>query len=120
MAKSNYYGGAIWTNHVLERMKQRGITQDLVLEAFQRPDNYFPGRQPGTTEYKKKMNSSIVTVIAKQNERSEWLLLSAWIDPPIPGTEDAKRREQWRKYKKASVWGKIWLEVLRQLGIKKF
>lgn len=116
----SYYGGVIWTNHVLERIGQRGITQDLVLQTFQRPDRSFPGRQSGTTEYRKRFQASTVTVIAKQNDRSEWLILSAWIDPPLPGTADAKKKEEWKKYQRASFWGKIWMEVLRQLGIKKF
>jgi hypothetical protein len=96
------------------------MTRDIVLETFLHPDSSFAGKQTGTTEYRKRFQSSLVTVIGKQNERSEWLLLSAWIDPPLAGTADARKREEWRKYQKASVWGKIWMEVLRQLGLKKF
>lgn len=105
---------------MLERIGQRGLTQDIVLETFRKPDRHFPGKQAGTTEYQKRFDRSLVTVIAKPNERSEWILLSAWIDPPIAGTADAKKRDAYRKYQKASFWGKVWMEILRQLGLKKF
>jgi hypothetical protein len=120
MANANDYGGVIWTNHVLERIDQRGLTKDIVLQTYRHPDHSVPGKQPGTIEYTRRFQSSVVTVIAKKNDRAEWLLLSAWIDPPLPGTADAKKKQEWRKYQKASLLGKIWMQVLRLLGIKDF
>jgi hypothetical protein len=111
-----YYAGAIWTNHALERLDQRGLSQDLAGRTFNAPDKSFPGKQAGTIEYQKRFGTSLVTVIAKQNEKNEWIILSCWIDPPLAGTQDHKKQQQWRNYQKASFWGKMWHIVKQQLG----
>ncbi len=113
---SNYYGGVIWTNHVLERMEQRQLSRDMTLKAFRSPDKSFAGKEYGTTEYQKQFGNSRVTVIAKQNEKSEWLILSTWIDPPVPGTNDSYKKNQWKNYQKAGFWGKMWITFRQQLG----
>src|SRR3989344_400955 len=84
MSQRNFVG-AIWTNHALERLDQRGLTQNLAGQAFKNSDFSNPGKQAGTIEFKKKFNNSTVTIIAKKNERQEWIILSCWIDPPLAG-----------------------------------
>lgn len=116
MAHQQHYGGAIWTNHALERLDQRGLTQDMAWQAFQHPDASERGKNPGTTESRKRFGNSTVTIISKQNEKRKWIILSCWIDPPLPGTLDFKKREDWQKYKKVSVWGKVWYTLKKQLG----
>jgi hypothetical protein len=117
MRNNRYYNNAIWTNHALERIGQRGLTQPLVWKAFQYPDKTIPGKNPGTTEYQMKTGKSLVTVIATQNEKKQWIILSCWIDPPLPGSIDIKRNEYWKKYKKAGFWGKFWLVLRKQIGL---
>lgn len=111
------YGGAIWTNHALERLGQRGLSQDMAWQAFNSPDQSEHGKNPGTIESRKRFGPSIVTIISKRNERNEWIILSCWIDPPLPGTEDFKKRQDYLKNKKASFWGKLWYTLKKQLGI---
>jgi len=117
MAYQTHYGGIIWTNHAQERLLSRGVPQHMALSAFQSPDATFPGKNPGTMQYEKKIESSTITLIVKQNEKREWVILSGWIDPPLFGTKDYKQREEWKKYKKAGFWGKIWYQVKKQLGM---
>lgn len=111
------FGGAIWTNHALDRLRDRGLDQNMAGQAFNHPDRAFPGKQAGTTEYQKRFGNSLVTLIGKQNERNEWLILSAWIDPPLPGSIDFYKRQQWDRYKKAGFWGKMWITLLKQIGL---
>ena len=113
---SNYYKGIIWTNHALGRMKERGLNIDLAVEAFNHPDKNFKGKEKDSFEFQKKLKHSRITVIAKKNEKNEWIILSAWIDPPLPGTIDAKRREEYKKFQKATFWGKVFLTIKKQLG----
>lgn len=115
MTHNQQYGGVIWTHHALDRLAQRAFSQDMALQAFQSPDSSFPGKQTGTTEYQKRFGPSLVTVIAKQNEKREWIILSTWIDPPLPGTADHYKKEEWKKYQKASGWGKFWIALKKQL-----
>lgn len=112
---SNSYGGIIWTNHALERAKYRGISQDMIRATFNNPQSNRPGKD-GSTLYVKQFDNHEVTIVTKKNERGEWLLLSAWMDPPLPGTMDFKRKEEHRAYRKASGWGKFFLTLKRQLG----
>lgn len=108
-----YFGGIIWTNHAMDRLAQRRMPQDMAYETFKNPDSSSPGKQSHTTEFTKRYGPSLVTVIATQNEKKEWIILSCWIDPPLPGTMDSWKREEYKKYQKASGWGKF-LIVLRQ------
>ncbi len=113
---NQYYGGIIWTNHALERLDQRGLSQELAWETFQRPDQKLAGKKQGTSEYQKRVNNSLITVIATQNEKNEWVVLSCWIDPPLFGTADYRKKEAYTKYRKAGFWGKVWYTVKKQLG----
>jgi hypothetical protein len=117
MSYNQYYGNAIWTKHALERIGQRGLTQDLVWKAFQYPDKTIDGKNPGTNEYQKRFGKSLVTVIATLNEKKQWLILSCWIDPPLPGSIDIKKNEYWKAYKKAGFWGKFWITLKKQFGL---
>jgi hypothetical protein len=107
----------IWTHHARRRLTERGFTKDMVQKTFSHPDTSFAGREKGTTEYHKRFGSSLVTVIVKQNEQQEWIIVSTWIDPPLPGTTDAKKKKGYLAYQRAGFWGKIWITVKRQLGM---
>lgn len=116
MPYNHQYGGVIWTNHALERLHQRKLPQHIAFLAFSNPDTRTTGKQHGTIELQKAYKNSTITLIVKQNERKEWLVLSAWIDPPIYGTIDYKKKQSWKKYKKAGFWGKFWYHFKKQLG----
>ena len=117
MPYNQHYGGVIWTNHALDRLHQRKLPQHIAFLAYQEPDSRITGKQPGTTELHKQYGRSHITLIARQNERKEWLILSAWIDPPLPGTLDHKKNTAWKKQKKSGFWGKLWYQVKKQFGI---
>lgn len=116
MSYKQYYKGLIWTNHAIEQMKNRGLSQDMAFEAFKHDDRSFKGKTKDSFEYQKRFENSRVTVIAKQNEKSEWVILSAWIDPPLPGSLDAKEKQQYQEYQKASGLKKFWLAFKKQVG----
>ncbi len=117
MKVSQYYGNLIWTNHVLSRLGERGLTQQMAWETFNKPDVSGKANE-GAMEYKKKYGISTVTVIAKQNEKREWIIISAWINPPLPGTEDERKHNNWKAYQKAGWGKKILLSILSQLGLR--
>lgn len=112
----NLYGGIIWTNHALERLLQRGIIQENALKTFRIPDKSFPGKVEGSYEYVKRFGEKQVTLIGRQNENKQWIIVSAWVDPPLLGSEDDKKQKEYKAYKKASGWKKLLLLVKRQLG----
>jgi hypothetical protein len=107
----------IFTNHALERISDRKMNKNMILQAFSSPDSKNKGKKPDTTEFIKHTGSSTITLIAKQNEKNEWIALSAWIDPPYPGTKDYKEKKRYNAYQHAGFWGKIWLTIKSQLGL---
>lgn len=117
MSNIRYYKGAIWTNHVFERLRERGISQEVAGEAFNSPDEKRKGKQEETFEFIKRIDNSTITLIAKQNEKNEWVILSSWIDPPLKETQDYKKREEYRKYQKSSSLSKFLYTIKKQLGI---
>lgn len=116
MSYSSTYGGYIWTKHVLERLGQRGLTQERVFNTVAYADKTVRGKKQGTIEFHKKFQQSWVTVITVKTEKGETLLLSAWIDPPLYGTEDYHKKQSYHAYHKAGFWGKLWLIVKEQFG----
>lgn len=110
----NVYKNLIFTNHVLHRMNERGITQDQVWETFTAPDLQDKVKEADRRE--KKFGDHSVTIVFKYNELHEPVLLSAWIDPPKAGTKDAQQKDWWNKYKKAGALGKIWLTIIKQIN----
>ncbi len=113
---SNYYGGVVWTNHALSRLNERGFTKDMVVDAFHHPDISSPAKDGGTS-LRKTFGASTVTVIAKQNQKNEWVIISCWIDPPLEGTPDYRKKQNYLAYQKASFWGKLFLILKKQLGL---
>lgn len=113
---NQYFGGIIWTNHALHRLEDRRFPQQMALDTFNTPDKKFAGKEEGTTEFQKRFKNSWVTVIGKPNDKGEWVILSCWINPPLPGTEDAKRRDEYRAYLKAPWWKKLLISFAKQLG----
>lgn len=118
----------VFTNHAIERMRQRGISGDFVWQAVRMPDKTIPGKEKHTTEFIKYRNGHTITAVGKKNDLGEWVVLSAWIDPPLRGTADFKKKEKFskkiekireldRKMENASFWGKLWLTFRKQTGI---
>jgi hypothetical protein len=48
-------------------------------------------------------------------------MVSCWIDPPYYGTADYDKKQKYvsyvRNYKKASLLGKLWIELKRAVGL---
>ncbi len=112
------YGGVIWTDHALERIGQRGLTQSIASSTVSQPDEIVSGKKPGTHEYTKKVGTSTVTVITALANEGKPLVLSVWVDPPLAGTNDAKKQQDWKNYKKSGFWGKMFYALKRQLFVK--
>lgn len=75
------FGGVIWTNHALNRMSRRGITQSDAWATWRRPDQSRHAKTKGTWVYYKTYGNKKIEVVAKQNEKKEWVILSVWSRP---------------------------------------
>jgi hypothetical protein len=80
------FGGVIWTNHALGRLKSRGIKQGDAWATWRNPDQSRYATNKGAWVYYKTCNNSKIEVVAKQNAsgpggKKQWLVLSVWSKP---------------------------------------
>lgn len=78
------FGGVIWTNHALQKLKERGIKQGDAWATWRNPQQSRKG-QSGSWVYYRTCGNQKIEVVAKQNEKKEWIVLSVW-SRPIYGT----------------------------------
>ncbi len=74
----NRYGGVIWTNHALERLGERGVKQTDAWATWKNPDNSRYAASQGGWVYTRHFGDETIEVVAKQNEKKEWVILSVW------------------------------------------
>lgn len=107
----------VFTKHALQRIDERAFTRHHVEGAIQKPDSVVVGKQSGTLEYQKKYDQQQVTAIVAKGSQGEDVVLSCWIDPPVYGTRDYRKKERYRRYQKAGFWEKIWMDILSAFGL---
>lgn len=73
-------GKVIWTNHLYDRIKQRGLNPSWVDTAVRFPDEV---QQSSTTDSKKhiKIINGYKIVAAVKRQGGDWIITSAWWNP---------------------------------------
>ena len=77
----NHFGGVIWTNHVLQRLRERGIKQSDAWATWNSPDQSRYAKTKGAWIYYKTYGNERIEVVAKKNEEGKWIILSVWNRP---------------------------------------
>jgi len=72
------FGGVIWTNHALARMSDRGIKQGDAWATWRNPEQSRKAKIPGSWVYYRTYGNQRIEVVAKKNEKGEWVILSVW------------------------------------------
>lgn len=74
------YQGFIFTNHSIDRLQSRSISQDAVVRVLQRPDTTQPTDKPNSTKFIKTINSLEIQVVATHLPKQKtWLVISVWV-----------------------------------------
>jgi len=110
------YGGVIWTNHALERLRERGIKQGDAWATLRRPEQSRRGskqRSSGDWVFYKTYGAERIEVVAKQNEKKEWIILSVWSRP----VQTSGRGRKYHKNDSADKHG-LFLKILRKIFLK--
>lgn len=76
-----YFGGVVWTNHAMERLKQRGIKQGDAWATLRHPDRSRYAATRGAWVYYRNWGKERIEVVAKNNNHKEWVILSVWSRP---------------------------------------
>lgn len=75
------FNAVIWTNHALDRLKDRGIKQSDAWAAFNSPDSSRKATTPGAFVYYKKYGNERLEVVAAKNKQGKWVIMSVWLRP---------------------------------------
>ncbi|MBL7036842.1 DUF4258 domain-containing protein [Candidatus Microgenomates bacterium] len=91
----NNFKGLIFTNHALQRLKDRNIKQGDAWATWNRPDKSRFAKNKGAWRYLRTWDNTQIEVVAKKNEKNEWIVLSVWSKKVVP------------KKAKKSIWKRI-------------
>lgn len=94
---NNHFGGVIWTNHALDRLHERGIKQGDAWATWNRPEQSRKGTS-GSWVYWRNWGATQIEVVAKQNERREWIILSVWSRPVCERVKPAQKSSFWKRF----------------------
>ncbi len=106
----------IWTNHARSAVVSRKIPKSYIDSVLYSPDQTLPNKKGGF-EQTKRIDDRVVTALIKQSEKGDFIIITAWVNPPFSGTKDAKKRARYLQYQKAGIMKKIWLTLLDGLGL---
>lgn len=87
------YKGIIWTNHALERLRQRRIRQSDAWAAFSNPDQSRYAKSKGAWVFYRTWKGTRIEVVAKK-EDGKWIVLSVWAKEALSKKE---RKSFWTK-----------------------
>jgi hypothetical protein len=95
----NHFGGVIWTNHALERLRTRGIKQGDAWATWNRPEQSRrgSGSNTGAWIYYRTWGNQKIEVVAKQNEKKEWIIISVWSDV-VNNPERSRGTSFWKNF----------------------
>lgn len=71
------FGGVIWTDHALARLRERGIKQGDAWATWRRPQLSKKGKS-GSWIYWRNWGGIQIEVVAKENAGGKWVILSVW------------------------------------------
>lgn len=71
------FGGVIWTNHALDRLRDRGIKQGDAWSTWRNPQESRKGNNNSWVYYR-TYGMEKIEVVAKKNEKGQWIILSVW------------------------------------------
>ncbi len=103
----------IFTKHAKERMLSRNMVGKDIENTILNYDKKTENRER-LWGFRKKIGTYQYKVIAKA-DADKWIVISTWVDPPLPGSFDLVKKERYNRYLKAGTWGRIWMQIRRAI-----
>ncbi len=97
---NNHFGGVIWTNHALDRLREREIKQGDAWATWNRPEQSKKGSS-GSWVYYRNWGGTQIEVVAKQNEKKEWIILSVWSRAALEKQRVPQKSSFWKNLVRA-------------------
>ncbi len=75
---SRQYKELIFTNHALDRCRQRKIDQGEAWATWRRADKRYYATTKQAWVFQRNYRHRQIEVVAKQNEQKQWVVISVW------------------------------------------
>lgn len=72
------YKGVIWTDHALQRLKEREIKIDDALLVLNSPQRSEKAKIKDAWVFIRQWGNFQLEIVAKENEKRQWVVLSVW------------------------------------------
>lgn len=79
-----HFGGVIWTNHALDRLRERGIKQGDAWATWRNPQESYKSelhKGEDAWRYYRTYSNERIEVVAKKGTDGKWIILSVWSKP---------------------------------------
>jgi len=96
------YKELVFTNHALDRLKERGVLMSEAWATWRRPRQSNYAATKGAWVYERRWGKRQIEVVAKQNEHKQWVVLSVWANDLRYGPQ----KPLWLRFLKW-IWKKI-------------
>jgi len=102
MTNQRRYKELVFTNHALDRLKERKVEPGEAWATWRRPDKRYYAATKQAWVFQRNWRHRQIEVVAKQNEHRDWIVLSVW--------------SNYVTYKKPkSLWKKIWRWIVSKI-----
>lgn len=82
------YKNLVFTDHALERLHLRSLSQDKIFQVVSHPEKKFSTDKSGQFKYILTLKGRKIHVVAKKlPQEKKWLVISVWVrgeDDPVP------------------------------------
>lgn len=98
------YNGVVFTNHALERLRERAIKQGDVWATLSSPSSSRRANSKGSYVFYRTYGRRTIEVVASKNELGQWVVLSVW-------DKSASTKTFSKKLVNPPLWKRVLLEL---------
>lgn len=73
-----YFGGVVWTDHALRRLRQRGIKQGDAWATWKRPEQSKKALREGQFIFYRNYAGEMIEVVSGKDAKGKTVILSVW------------------------------------------
>lgn len=87
----NEYRGVIFTNHALNRLHNRNVSQQKAYQTLKSSQKKQRGKTPGSFKFSRDFGDYLLQLIAKKNDQNQWIILTCWVRDKSPRRQTKKK-----------------------------
>ena len=85
------YRGVIFTDHALNRLHNRNVSQQKAYQTLKSPQKRQSGKTLGSYKFSRDFGDYLLQLIAKKNDKNQWIVLTCWVRDKSPRKQTKKK-----------------------------